>query len=58
MADIVVRLRNAIHHESAAISPMTTELIEAAREAAYEIERLRQECVHEVTLRQIGRAHV
>lgn len=51
MADIVVRLRNAIHHESAAISPMTTELIEAAREAAYEIERLRQECVHEDPLR-------
>ena len=43
MTDIVQRLRNAIHYESAAISPQTTTLIEEAREATYEIERLRQQ---------------
>lgn len=43
MTDLVARLRAAIHLESAAIAPASTALIEAAREAAYEIERLRAE---------------
>lgn len=40
----VARLRAAIHLESAAIAPHTSALIEAAKEAANEIERLRGEC--------------
>jgi hypothetical protein len=43
MTDIVERLRTAIHLESAAIAPQTSAMIEAAREAADEIERLRAE---------------
>ena len=41
--DILERLQNAIYHESAAVSPRTTTLIEAARDAAYEIASLRGE---------------
>ncbi len=40
--DIVQRLRAAIHLESAEISPQTSPLIEAAKEAVVEIERLRE----------------
>ena len=39
--DVLIRLRAAIVLESAAIAPQTSELIEAAKEAAAEIERLR-----------------
>lgn len=42
MTDIIVRLSAAIHLESAAIAPQTSALIEAAREAISEIERLRR----------------
>lgn len=41
MKDIVLQVREAIHLESAAISPQTSALIEAARLAADEVERLR-----------------
>jgi len=40
--DVLIRLRAAIVLESAAIAPQTSELIEAAKEAAAEIERLRK----------------
>lgn len=43
MAEIVERLRGAIHMESAAIAPRTSPLIEEAREAAAEITRLTAE---------------
>jgi hypothetical protein len=39
--DLVGHLRSAIHEESAAIAPQTSALIELARIAADEIERLR-----------------
>ncbi len=42
--DIVNRLRTAVHLESAAIAPQTSALIELAREAASEIERLQSLC--------------
>ena len=42
MIDVLIRLRAAIVLESAAIAPQTSELIEAAKEAAAEIERLRK----------------
>jgi len=42
MIDVLIRLRAAIVLESAAIAPQTSELIEAAKEAAAEIERLRE----------------
>ena len=39
--DIIIRLQNAIHLESAVIAPQTSELIEAAREAIVVIKELR-----------------
>ena len=39
--DIITRLQSAIHLESAAIAPQTSELIEAAREAIVVIKELR-----------------
>lgn len=41
MTDVLARLRAAIHLESAAIAPQTSELIEAAKAAIEEIENLR-----------------
>lgn len=41
MTDPTTRLAAAIHAESAAVAPQTTELIEAAREALRDMERLR-----------------
>ena len=41
MSDITTRVRQAIHNESAALAPQTSALIEAARAAVEEIERLR-----------------
>lgn len=41
MTDIITRLQDAIHLESAAIAPRTSPLIEAAKEAVGEIEALR-----------------
>jgi hypothetical protein len=41
--DLVGHLRSAIHEESAAIAPQTSAIIEFARMAADEIERLREE---------------
>ncbi len=41
--DIIDRIQRLMHAESAAVSPRTTETIEAMREAQAEIERLRGE---------------
>ena len=43
MTDILGRLYDAIHKESAAIAPQTSHAVEAMKEAAEEIERLRAE---------------
>lgn len=43
MTDVAERLQGAIYHEACVASPNTTTLIEAAREAAYEIVSLRGE---------------
>lgn len=39
---MTARLRAAIHMESAAIAPRTSQLIEAAKESVVEIERLQE----------------
>lgn len=46
--DIVSRLREAIHRESAWLAPQTSELIEAAKAAIEEIERLRDKLRGEI----------
>jgi hypothetical protein len=46
MTDILERLEQAMHQESALHSPRTTAAIEAMREAISEIESLRRQVQH------------
>jgi chromosome segregation ATPase len=54
MSDIIERLQDAMHLESALYSPQTISTIEVMREAKAEIERERKECEEQARLNGMG----